>query len=267
MPFPPIWSFLFFTMLITLGLDSQFTMVETITTAIMDQWPRCRAHKGKVVMTSCLVGFLLGLTCCTRGGIFMFTLIDWYASSWGLLLCALFEVVVVIYMYGVSRFLTNIEEMGMRLSMVMKGYWLLCWLLLTPAVLILVFVMTIIQYSPAESPQYSQESYVFPDTIQIMGFLMSFSPLAIIIVGALVQIIYRLHLGKSVSPSALTSPGEEWTSAEDIKTGSKLTSSLGVHNLSFVSEVLAGPPHVNISYLNDDAANVSITKFRHISVM
>ena len=75
MPFPPLWSFLFFTMLITLGLDSQFTMVETITTAIMDQWPAARAHKGKVVILSCAVGFLLGLTCTTHGGIYMFSLI------------------------------------------------------------------------------------------------------------------------------------------------------------------------------------------------
>merc|ERR1712232_478320 len=67
---------LFSTMLITLGLDSQFTMVETITTAIMDQWPKTRAHKGKVVIGACVVGFLLGLTCTSRGGLFMFSLID-----------------------------------------------------------------------------------------------------------------------------------------------------------------------------------------------
>ena len=263
MPFPPLWSFLFFTMLITLGLDSQFTMVETITTAIMDQWPATRAHKGKVVILSCIVGFLLGLTCCTRGGIFMFTLIDWYASSWGLLICAFMEVLVVIYLYGPGRFLSNIEEMGIKLSLVMKAYWLLCWVFLTPVTLILVFVMTFIHFSPAESPQYSQETYIFPDNVQILGFVMSFSPLAIILIGALVQIIHRLRQGQSVSVWALTSTGEDWGPAES----TQKTTTMGVSNMSFVSEVLAGPPHINISYLTDETSNVSITKFRNISVL
>merc|ERR1711915_1103173 len=149
MPFPPIWAFLFFTMLITLGLDSQFTMVETITTAIMDQWPKTRAHKGKVVIGASVAGFLLGLTCTSRGGLFMFSLIDWYASSWGLLICAVTEVLLVMYLYGWKNFMENIEEMGLRIPKVMKGYWLLMWLVVTPAVLILVFVMTFVQYSPA----------------------------------------------------------------------------------------------------------------------
>ena len=67
-------------------------------------------------------------------------------------------------------------------------------------------------------------------------------------------------------PGDLVSPTEDWTSAQEDKKAS-LGSSVGVNNLSFVSEVLGGVPHVNISYLTDDAANVSITKFRHISVM
>jgi len=263
MPFPPLWSFLFFTMLITLGLDSQFTMVETITTAIMDQWPKTRAHKGKVVIGACVAGFLLGLTCCSRGGLFMFSLIDWYASSWGLLICAITQVLLVMYLYGWRNFMANIEEMGLRLSLVMKGYWLLSWVFLTPATLVLVFVMTFIHFSPAESPQYSQESYIFPENIQLLGFFMSFSPLAIILIGALLQIIWRLRLGQSVSVSALTSPGEDWGPAES----AKKTTTIGVSNMSFVSEVLSGPPHINISYLTDETANVSITKFRNISVM
>ena len=49
--------------------------METITTAIMDQYPSTRAHKGKVVIGASVLGFLLGLTCTTHGGIYMFSLI------------------------------------------------------------------------------------------------------------------------------------------------------------------------------------------------
>ena len=82
MPGAPFWSFLFFAMLITLGLDSQFTMTETLTTAAMDQWPSLRAHKAKVVIGTSVLGFILGLTMCTNGGVYMFTLIDWFSASW-----------------------------------------------------------------------------------------------------------------------------------------------------------------------------------------
>lgn len=66
MPFSPLWSILFFFMLFTLGLDSQFAMVETITTAIMDQFPILRRRKWAVVGTVCFLLFLLGLPMCLQ---------------------------------------------------------------------------------------------------------------------------------------------------------------------------------------------------------
>merc|ERR1712165_137668 len=99
---------LFFFMLITLGLDSQFTMTETITTAVMDQYPHLREHKGKVVTGASVIGFLMGLTMCTNGGVFMFELINWYSASFGLLVCAITEVILVMWVYGHKRFFDNI---------------------------------------------------------------------------------------------------------------------------------------------------------------
>lgn len=114
LPVSPLWSFLFFMMLITLGLDSQFTGVETLITALMDEWPSLRKRKASVVLGMCVVFFLLGLPLCANGGVLMFTLIDWFCSSWSLLLIAIIEVVFVTYAYGHAKLFENISEMGIR---------------------------------------------------------------------------------------------------------------------------------------------------------
>ena len=114
LPVSPLWSFLFFTMLITLGLDSQFTGVETLITAMMDEWPSLRKRKASVVLGMCVIFFVLGLPLCANGGVLMFTLIDWFCSSWSLLLIAIIEVVFITYAYGHEKLFGNIAEMGIR---------------------------------------------------------------------------------------------------------------------------------------------------------
>jgi len=213
MPVPQLWSFLFFGMLITLGLDSQFTMTETVTTAIMDQYPNLRAHKGKVVIVASVVGFILGLTMCTRGGLFMFELINWYSASWGLLICAITEILIIMYAYGYKNFLENMEEMGLKLPAFMKYYWLSMWMVITPLVLLFVLIMNFVQFTPAYSPSYTQENYTFPTGIQFMGFLMALAPVALIIIGVVMQTLKRKGQGKSTDFKSMTSPNEKWGSA------------------------------------------------------
>jgi len=231
MPLPPIWSFLFFTMLITLGLDSQFTMVETITTAVMDQWPQTRVHKGKVVIGASVLGFLLGLTCTTHGGIFMFSLIDSYASSWGLLICALTEVILVMYVYGFRRFLANIEEMGIKIPTVLKYYWISMWTVITPLILGIILIMTFVQYSPASSLSYA-DNYTFPGKIQAMGWLMALCPLLIIVLGGLYSWWNRGRSGRDNGLKAMLSPNDKWCSAVDDANKNRA----GITNVSYVKD-------------------------------
>ena len=93
---------------------------------------------------------------------------DSYASSWGLLICAITEVILVMWVYGYKRFLANIEEMGIRIPTLLKYYWVSMWLVVTPLILFIVFIMTFVQYSPASSTSWA-EKYVFPANIQAVS--------------------------------------------------------------------------------------------------
>ena len=217
MPVPQLWSFLFFSMLITLGLDSQFSYLETLTTAVLDQFPHLRPHKGRVVVVASSLGFLLGLPMCTSGGLFMFELINWYSASFGLLICALMEVVLVIWVYGgdggfnpAKRFFADVSEMGIVIPAIMKYYWIATLAFITPAVLFFVLVMTFVQYSPAYSSSYGQDPYTFPLSVQAVGWTMALLPVAMVVLGAAQQTWSRRGNIQSNGLRAMLRPSEKW---------------------------------------------------------
>lgn len=101
LPGGPFWSILFFFMLLTLGLDSQFAIVETITTSIQDLFPKLmKKMRVRVTWACCLALFLLGLMCVTQAGIYWVLLIDHFCAGWGILIAAILETVGVIWIYG-----------------------------------------------------------------------------------------------------------------------------------------------------------------------
>ncbi|VDN11840.1 unnamed protein product [Dibothriocephalus latus] len=67
LPGGSIWSVLFFTMLFSLGIDSQFSTLETMTSGFMDLFPTVLGrHKILFTLGTCVVLFLLGLILVTR---------------------------------------------------------------------------------------------------------------------------------------------------------------------------------------------------------
>jgi len=67
MPLAPFWSALFFVMLFTLGVDSQFGLLETGVTALVDEFAVLRRGRRKVgvVAAVCVALFVLGLPQCS----------------------------------------------------------------------------------------------------------------------------------------------------------------------------------------------------------
>lgn len=65
MPLPQLWSFIFFAMLLCLGIDSQFATVEVIITSMKDAYGRwIRKHLKRyevLVLIVVIVSFICGL--------------------------------------------------------------------------------------------------------------------------------------------------------------------------------------------------------------
>jgi solute carrier family 6 GABA transporter-like protein 6/8/11/12/13 len=64
MPFPQVWSATFFSMLILLGIDSQFATVEVIITSLKDgcgDWISKHMRHEILVLLVCSLGFLFGI--------------------------------------------------------------------------------------------------------------------------------------------------------------------------------------------------------------
>ncbi|KAF5294687.1 hypothetical protein FQA39_LY02819 [Lamprigera yunnana] len=171
-PLPQLWSVLFFIMLFTLGLGSQFAGIEAISTTILDKWPYLRNWHYLVQLFVCGSCFILAIPMCFQGGIYLFTLLEWNTASWAILLIGLFEVISVSWVYGCKRFLSNTLSMGLPLPKVLHWFWWVCWTVITPIALLGIFIFQMVMFTPT-----SYENYLFPKWANTIGILIGVATL------------------------------------------------------------------------------------------
>ena len=135
MPHPPTFNFLFFLMLCLLAMSSIVGMWEPTVAAVLDEFPRLRERRSLVYIASCVFAFLGGLSMCFPSGIFMFNIINDHSAS-TVLYMSLIEIIIVMYVFGIKKFLRNIEEMDLWMPRVLKWFWTFCWVLLTPGLVL-----------------------------------------------------------------------------------------------------------------------------------
>nr|XP_012603743.1 sodium- and chloride-dependent betaine transporter isoform X1 [Microcebus murinus]XP_012603744.1 sodium- and chloride-dependent betaine transporter isoform X1 [Microcebus murinus]XP_012603745.1 sodium- and chloride-dependent betaine transporter isoform X1 [Microcebus murinus]XP_020143579.1 sodium- and chloride-dependent betaine transporter isoform X1 [Microcebus murinus] len=204
MPLSPLWSCLFFLMLIFLGLDSQFVCMECLVTASMDMFPRQLRRSGRrelLILAIAAVCYLMGLFLVTEGGMYVFQLFDYYACSGTcLLFLSVFEVVCVGWVYGANRFYDNIEDMiGYRPWPLVK----ISWLFLTPGLCLATFLFSLSKYTPL---RYNN-AYVYPPWGYSIGWLLALSsmvcvPLFIVITLLKTQGSFTKRLRQLTTPDS-----------------------------------------------------------------
>ncbi|KAH8299539.1 hypothetical protein KR044_002512, partial [Drosophila immigrans] len=206
LPISPVWSVLFFVMLLTLGLDSQFALMETVTTAILDKFPNLRQYKTWVVLFVGIFGYVGGLGFTTNSGMYWLQLMDKYAANWSVLLIAILECVLIAWIYGAQRFLNDIQGMIGKRSRLWNCFWGVMWRYITPATLLFILFFNWVEYKPA---QYGH--YVYPLWADTVGWIIGLLPVFIIFVVGVQQICKApKHLSFRDRLKHLLRPTAEW---------------------------------------------------------
>ncbi|KFD56982.1 hypothetical protein M513_02239 [Trichuris suis] len=147
MPLSHFWSALFFFMVLTVGVDSVFVMVETAITAAYDEL----LHRGKghikrvyILIVGCSAMFLLGLFFVTKGGIYLLHLVDQYCAFITVIVICILELLSFAWLYGAERLLSDFEFMTKKK---LSPVWAVNWRFTTFIIVIAIFFVSVFQYS------------------------------------------------------------------------------------------------------------------------
>ncbi|XP_047240047.1 sodium-dependent neutral amino acid transporter B(0)AT1-like isoform X2 [Girardinichthys multiradiatus] len=209
MPGSPIWSVLFFIMLLCLGLSTLFGNIEGVVVPLKDlqlfptKWP----HEALTGLT-CVVSFIICLLFTQHSGLYWVSFFDHFAGSVPLLTIGLFEMIAVVYIYGIDRFNKDIEFMvGHKPSI----FWQVTWRVISPLIVLVILVfylvtqvqqkLTYLVWDPNSEEFPALASVEYPTWIKAAIFLVAGVPSLAVPLYALCKLIYVLCRKKKISDS------------------------------------------------------------------
>ena len=128
----------FFIMLLTLGIDSAFSLVEAFVAGIRDTW---RLSRTVATIIACLLPFAAGIIFATKAGLLWLDIVDHYITNFGL---TLFGAVECLFVAFFGRKILR-EHMNSVSNVKVGRWWDFCIGILTPLILIVSIVMNFIE--------------------------------------------------------------------------------------------------------------------------
>jgi NSS family neurotransmitter:Na+ symporter len=111
MPWAAFFSVVFFVTLLTLGIDSAFSLVEAVNVVISDSKKKWVKHK--IAFIVCLLAFLCGIIFTTRAGLYFLDIVDHFVTNYNLVIVGLLECIAVGWIYGAEklrRYINSVSE-------------------------------------------------------------------------------------------------------------------------------------------------------------
>ncbi len=133
-----IFGIAFFFMLLTLGIDSAFSLVEAVVTSLKDSFNFKRETTAAVV---CIIGFLAGVIYMTSAGLYYLDVVDHW-MNWGLVIVGLMEAILFGWFLDTKKLSADMDATS---SIKLGNFWIFSIKWLTPIVLLITIISSIIK--------------------------------------------------------------------------------------------------------------------------
>jgi NSS family neurotransmitter:Na+ symporter len=109
MPGAPFIAAAFFLTLLTLGIDSAFSIVEGVVAGLRDKW---HISQNGAAGGFCLFGLLVGLIFTTGAGLYWLDIVDHWMNNYGLVVVGFLECIAIGWFYGTKKLREYINEVS-----------------------------------------------------------------------------------------------------------------------------------------------------------
>jgi len=166
MPFATLFGILFFITLLTLAIDSAFSLVEAIDATIAD---KTKMKKKYIALIVCVLGVLAGLIYTTNGGLYFLDVVDHFVTNVNLIVIGILECIAVGWIFGAEKMRTYINKVS---DFKIGQWWNLTIKYIIPIALAVILALQL-------KAEFAENYGGYPDWAILIGWLFVLIPLVI----------------------------------------------------------------------------------------
>ncbi len=137
--FNAVIAVLFFGMLLTLAIDSAFSIFEAVAASVRDRFPN--TSQAKVAFSIMALAFIAGLLFVTKGGLYALDIVDHFVINYGIILIGVLEAILVGWVWRGHKLREFINEHS---AWKLGGLWDFAIRFITPVFLIGLLIWNIV---------------------------------------------------------------------------------------------------------------------------
>lgn len=168
LPMPHLFGILFFLMLLTLAIDSAFSLVEAVAAAAIDKWGWSHRRSNLTVGG---IAFALGIPLTFGVGLHWLDIVDRFMNQVGLSLVVLGECLLIGYYFKSERMRQYVNELS---DFAVGKWWNICVMVITPAAIVWLLGSEIVARwkEPYGDAGLRSQEFVFGWLIVILIFVL-----------------------------------------------------------------------------------------------